>query len=66
MVARFGGDEFAVLQHNVADAAAAATLAARICSALAAPYVIDGNEIHISASIGIFDCVNRMPSSLKP
>ena len=52
-VARFGGDEFAVLQHNVSDVATAERLARRICSAVAAPYRIDGNEIHISASIGI-------------
>ena len=53
VVARFGGDEFAVLQHHVSDLAAAGTLAAKICNIVAAPYVIDGNEIHVSASIGI-------------
>ena len=53
VVARFGGDEFAVLQHNVADATAAGILAAKICHTVAAPYLIAGNEIHISASIGI-------------
>jgi diguanylate cyclase (GGDEF)-like protein len=53
VVARFGGDEFAVLQHDVSEPAAAQELAARICSTVAAPYMIDGNEIHISASIGI-------------
>jgi diguanylate cyclase (GGDEF)-like protein len=53
VAARLGGDEFAVLQHQVFDAAATAKLAARICSTVAAPYMIDGNEIHIAASIGI-------------
>ena len=53
VVARFGGDEFAVLQHNVSDAATAEKTAARICSTVAAPYMIEGNEIYISASIGI-------------
>ena len=53
VVARFGGDEFAVLQHNAPDLAAAEKLAANICDAVAAPYLIDGNEVHISASIGI-------------
>jgi diguanylate cyclase (GGDEF)-like protein len=53
VVARFGGDEFAVLHHNAPDVAAAEKLAAKICDAVAAPYLIDGNEIHISASIGI-------------
>jgi diguanylate cyclase (GGDEF)-like protein len=53
VAARLGGDEFAVLQHNVSDIAATEKLAARICSTVAAPYMIDGNEIHIAASIGI-------------
>jgi diguanylate cyclase (GGDEF)-like protein len=53
VVARFGGDEFAVLQHNVPEPATAEKMAARICSTVAAPYMIEGNEIHISASIGI-------------
>ena len=53
VVARFGGDEFAVLQHNAPDLAAAEKLAVTICDAVAAPYLIDGNEVHISASIGI-------------
>jgi diguanylate cyclase (GGDEF)-like protein/PAS domain S-box-containing protein len=53
LVARFGGDEFAVLQEDVADAAAAEVLADKICKAIAAPLTIDGNQIHTSASIGI-------------
>jgi diguanylate cyclase len=53
VVARFGGDEFAVLQHNAADETAAGLLAAKLCATVSAPYLIDGNEIHISASIGI-------------
>ena len=53
VVARFGGDEFAVLQHDVADVTAISTLAARICHVVTAPYLIEGNEMHISASIGI-------------
>jgi len=52
MVARFGGDEFAVLQTD-ADGSAAATIAERINEILAEPFAIDGSEIHITASIGI-------------
>ena len=51
--ARFGGDEFAILQSDVCDHAAAGTLAAKIGQLIAQPYVIEGNEVHISASIGI-------------
>jgi diguanylate cyclase (GGDEF)-like protein len=53
IVARFGGDEFAVLQSDAHDFATAGTLAAKIGQMLAEPYCIDGNEVHISASIGI-------------
>ena len=53
VVARFGGDEFAILQSDVEDLEAAGALAAKIGKIVAEPYVIDGNEVHISASIGI-------------
>ncbi|HEX2655329.1 MAG TPA: EAL domain-containing protein [Xanthobacteraceae bacterium] len=53
LLARFGGDEFAVLQGNAGDAATAGALAAKLSEVLAAPYKIGGNEVRISASIGI-------------
>ena len=53
MVARFGGDEFAVLQEDVADIAGSELLAEKVCRAIAAPVAIDGNQIHTTASIGI-------------
>ncbi len=53
IVARFGGDEFAILQSDVDDPAAAGVLAAKIGSLVAKPYLIEGNEVHITASIGI-------------
>jgi diguanylate cyclase (GGDEF)-like protein len=53
IVARFGGDEFAILQSDANDIAAAGTLAAKIGQILAEPYFIEGNEVHISVSIGI-------------
>ena len=53
VIARLGGDEFAILQTDVDDLAAASMLAAKIGQILAEPYWIDGNEVHISASIGI-------------
>ena len=52
-VARFGGDEFAILQSDTNDIAAAGALAAKIGQILAEPYFIEGNEVHISVSIGI-------------
>ena len=53
MVARFGGDEFAVLQDGVEGAANVETLAAKIGQTLAAPFAIDGNQVQTTASIGI-------------
>ena len=53
LVARFGGDEFAILQSDVSDLEAAGSLAAKIRQVVGVPYIIDGNEVHVSSSIGI-------------
>lgn len=53
MVARFGGDEFVVLQDLIANVDEASDLANRILKTLSASYEIDGKEVAISASIGI-------------
>jgi diguanylate cyclase (GGDEF)-like protein/PAS domain S-box-containing protein len=50
--ARLGGDEFAVLLEE-ADVTAAARIAERIRSALGVPFWLAGQEVFISASIGI-------------
>ncbi|GAA0745430.1 EAL domain-containing protein [Dactylosporangium roseum] len=52
-VARFGGDEFAVLVDTVTDAGAADELAARIIDTLDEHFLIDNQEIHVQGSIGI-------------
>lgn len=51
-VARFGGDEFALLLEG-ANAAEAEITAGRIATALASPISLSGQAIHVSASIGI-------------
>src|SRR5450759_3013853 len=53
MVARFGGDEFAVLQDHIEDTVNVETLAAKIGEVISALYAIDGNQVHTTASIGI-------------
>jgi diguanylate cyclase (GGDEF)-like protein/PAS domain S-box-containing protein len=53
LVARLGGDEFAILQGEVREPANAGLMAAKIQAALAHPYLINGNAINISVSIGI-------------
>jgi diguanylate cyclase (GGDEF)-like protein len=52
-VARLGGDEFTVLLDELNDATFAANVAQKICRTLAAAFEIDGQEIFVSASIGI-------------
>jgi diguanylate cyclase (GGDEF)-like protein/PAS domain S-box-containing protein len=53
MVARFGGDEFAVLQDDISDVTNIEALAAKIGEAVARPYRLGGNQLTTSASIGI-------------
>jgi diguanylate cyclase (GGDEF)-like protein len=52
-VARFGGDEFAVLLDGLGQANEAAAAGERILQALSAPFMIDSYSFHISASAGI-------------
>jgi diguanylate cyclase (GGDEF)-like protein len=51
--ARLGGDEFAVLIGPLEQELDAAVLARRIVAAMSEPFVIDGRDISIGASIGI-------------
>lgn len=52
-ISRLGGDEFAILLIDISDMEVAGKIANRIIESLAKPFVIQGNEAHISASIGI-------------
>jgi len=53
IVARFGGDEFVVLQIGMHQPNGASSLADRLTRVLAEPYLIDGSELACRASIGI-------------
>lgn len=53
LVARIGGDEFAILQHGASQPEAAKTLAERLVAAVCAPYQVDGQSIVIGASVGV-------------
>jgi len=52
-VARLGGDEFAVLMEDIGGEADAELLAGRIIRLLGMPLTIDGEEVAISASVGV-------------
>lgn len=52
MLARIGGDEFAVIQARVAGAAEALALSGRLIAAAQEPFHIGGLPIRIGASIG--------------
>ncbi len=52
-IARIGGDEFAVIEETAEGEDAAAELAVRMVEAVTRPYVFDGHEIHVGASVGI-------------
>src|SRR5262249_21238557 len=52
-VARFGGDEFAVLLDEIAHPSVAARAADRIAQALSAPFTVGDRELFVNASIGI-------------
>jgi predicted signal transduction protein with EAL and GGDEF domain len=53
MVARMGGDEFAILQSGVGQPADAGSLARRVIESVSQPYEIDGQQVNIGTSIGI-------------
>jgi diguanylate cyclase (GGDEF)-like protein len=52
-VARLGGDEFTILLDDVRDMEEVEKIAARIQLELSAPFVLEGNTIFTSVSIGI-------------
>ena len=53
VVARMGGDEFAVLLERLDEPAGATDVAARILEELRAPFPVSGREVSVGASIGI-------------
>jgi diguanylate cyclase (GGDEF)-like protein/PAS domain S-box-containing protein len=51
--ARLGGDEFAILLEETESPDEAYEVADRVINALRTPFVIEGHEVHIRASVGI-------------
>jgi diguanylate cyclase (GGDEF)-like protein/PAS domain S-box-containing protein len=52
-VARFGGDEFAILIRDIADVSDATRVSERIRQQLHTPFTLEGNEIYATVSVGI-------------
>ena len=52
-VARLGGDEFALLLEDTSDLTGATTRAEKVSAEIQRPFVVDGRDVLISASIGI-------------
>ena len=53
LVARLGGDEFVFLLSDIERPEDASLVAQRVLSVLEAPFVLDGQEIYVTVSIGI-------------
>ena len=53
LVARIGGDEFAVALSDIAAASDAAAITTRICDAIRVPYEIAGHTLMVDSSVGI-------------
>jgi len=52
-IARFGGDEFAILIEDASDNDAAMTVVERVLELMRHPFHLEGKEVFASASIGI-------------
>lgn len=52
-IARFGGDEFAVLLEQLPDPAIATRIAGRMLAAMNEPVLLDGRRVTVTASVGV-------------
>jgi diguanylate cyclase (GGDEF)-like protein/PAS domain S-box-containing protein len=52
-IARLGGDEFAVILPEVGRAEDAGSVGRKLIAALRSPIVVDGHELHVTASCGV-------------
>jgi diguanylate cyclase (GGDEF)-like protein/PAS domain S-box-containing protein len=65
VLARFGGDEFALLCHPIGDIEQVERVAERILERLSAPFVIHGREVFINGSAGITIARDRDASAIE-
>ena len=53
ILSRFGGDEFAIIQTQLTSSDSAIALSKEILNTLSKPFLLKGQQVYISASIGI-------------
>lgn len=53
IIARISGDRFALIADTLSQATDAAILGQRLVDVLAVPYMVDGHQVSVSASVGI-------------
>ncbi len=53
LLARWGGDEFVMILRQIKSAEQAVKVAQRVIQILEPPFVFEGQELHVSASVGI-------------
>ncbi len=53
LVARYGGDEFAILLEGSVDSSTATRIAARVLEELRVPVAVDGRHVQVTASVGV-------------
>jgi len=67
-LARWGGDEFVLFVPGLQDIDSAVAMAGRCLAALKQPFIVDGQTLHITASIGVSiarDAAAEMETMLK-
>ncbi len=60
VIARFGGDEFVILQAPIHSLEQGEALAARVLNAVTGTYDLDGHKVVVTASIGIALATTRL------
>lgn len=64
-LARWGGDEFAIILPDLGDIREASTIAERLLDALRQPFLLNGKKVRTGASIGIDVCLDGLTAAAE-